>query len=46
MFSAVWKNNTRFAQHGFSILIGIAELILIAGVVFLAISRKPEFTNQ
>ena len=46
MFSAIWKNNTRFALHGFSILIGMAELILIAGIVFLAVSRKPTYTPE
>lgn len=44
MFSGVWKNNNRFALHGFNILIGMAELILIAGIAFIAVGKKSSFT--
>lgn len=46
MFSGVWKNNNRFARHGFNILIGMAELILIAGIVFIAVGKKRSFTER
>jgi hypothetical protein len=41
MHSGIWKTNTKYAQYGFSVLIGFAELILIAGIIFLAINKKP-----
>ena len=44
MFSGVWKNNNRFILHGFNILIGMAELIMIAGIVFIAVGKKRFFT--
>lgn len=45
MFSAVWRTNLRFINHAFNILCGIAELILMAGIMYLAIGKKQKFST-
>ena len=46
MFSVLWKNNARWSLHGLNILIGLGELVLIAGIVFIAVNNKGRFTKE
>lgn len=46
IFSAVWRTNLRFINHAFNILLGFAELLLMAGIMYLAIAKKQKFSSS
>ena len=46
IFNGVWRTNLKFLMHAFNILSGYGELILMAGIIFLAISKKSIYTTQ